>query len=373
MRWMVAAVASISLILPWQAEAQRAGRLIAAVPVTNPPGGMQAWRIRYWTTNAGYPQQVTGMVVAPREPIPPQPRRVIAWAHGTSGVATKCAPSQMPAFWTHTAALAAVAKGYVVAAPDYPGLGSERAHPYLVGPPTARSTLDAVRAARQIAGAAAGKRFAAWGESQGGHGALWTGQLSRSYAPELELFGVAAAAPPTDLVANLRLGSDPSIRAFLTAFTAHSWSRYFGAPLATLGGKQTQGIITRLAQNNCITPGARPRLGTIIGVGVLRHNLRGVDLGRIKPWAGYAKANSVNASQIRVPMLVAQNPKDVIVAPAVTRQFARTACKLGKRIRWVDIEGSGHETSAADSTAVTLDWIDSRFTGATARSDCGKI
>lgn len=371
MRWMVIATAAFSFASP--AGAQRAGQLISADPIVETPGGMQAWRIRYWTSNAGYKQQVTGMVVAPREAIPQQPRRVIAWAHGTSGVATKCAPSQMPAFWTHTAALAAVAKGYVVAAPDYPGLGSERVHPYLVGPPTARSTLDAVRAARQIPGAAAGKLFAVWGESQGGHAALWTGQLARGYAPDLELVGVAAAAPPTDLIANLRLGSDPSIRAFLTAFTAYSWSRYFGAPLTTLGNKQTQGIITRLAQNNCITPDARPRLGTMIGVGVLRHSLRGVDLGRIKPWAGYARANSVNAAQIRVPMLVAQNPKDVIVAPSVTRQFARRACKLGRRVRWIDIEGKGHETSAADSAAITLDWIGNRFAGVAARSDCGKI
>ena len=373
MRWMVSTAGILLILASPPALAQRAGKLISAQQVADAPAGMQAWRIRYWTSNAGYKQQVTGMVVAPREAIPPQPRRVIAWAHGSSGVATKCAPSLMPAFWTHTAALAAVSKGYVIAAPDYPGLGSERVHPYLVGPPTARSALDAVRAARQIPGAAAGKRFVVWGESQGGHAALWTGQLAQGYAPDLELVGAAAAAPPTDLVANLRTGSDPTIRAFLTAFTAYSWSRYFGAPLSTLGGRQTQGIITRLAQNNCITPGAKPRLGTIIGVGVLRNNLRNVDLGRVKPWAGYARSNSVNAAQIRVPMLVAQNPKDVIIAPAVTRQFARAACKLGRRIRWIDIEGKGHETSALDSAAITLDWIDNRFAGVPARNDCGKF
>lgn len=373
MRWTVAALAAVGLSLTSPAPAQRAGQLIAADPIVDTPGGMQAWRIRYWTSNAGYPREVTGMVVAPREAMPPRPRRVIAWVHGTSGVVAKCAPSQMPAFWTHTAALQAVLKGYVVAAPDYPGLGSAGPHPYLVGPPTARSAIDAVWAATQIPGAAAGKRFAVWGESQGGHAALWTGQLARGYAPDLELVGVAAAAPPTDLVANLRQGSDPTIRAFLTAFTAYSWSRNFGAPLSTLGGKQTQGIITRLAENNCVTPGARPRLGTIIGVGMLRLNLRNVDLGKIKPWAGYAAANSVDASAITAPMLVAQNPKDVIVSPAVTRQFARDACRLGKSVLWIDINGKGHETSALDSADITIQWIDNRFLGRPARSDCGRF
>jgi hypothetical protein len=30
-------------------------------------------------------------------------------------------------------------------------------------------------------------------------------------------------------------------------------------------------------------------------------------------------------------------------------------------VRYVDIRGKGHETSAADSEEVTLDWIDARF------------
>jgi len=354
--------------------AQRAGDLISADPVVETPGGMQAWRIRYLTTDGrGAPYEVTGMVVAPREAIPPQPRPVLAWAHGTSGVSNQCAPSQMPAFWTATPALDAVLRGYVVVAPDYPGLGSAGVHPYLVGPPTARSMLDAVRAAQSIAGAAAGKRFAVWGESQGGHAALWTGKLAARYAPELELVGVAAAAPPTDLAANFRAGSDPSIRAFLTAFTAYSWSRYYGAPLSTLGGRQTQGIITRLAENNCVTLDAKPKLGTTIGVLVLRQNLKKVDLGSIEPWARHARANSVAASSVAVPMLIAQNPKDVIVSPAVTRQFARRACALHKRVRWIDINGVGHQTSAKDSSAATLAWIADRFAGARVPSDCRRI
>ena len=48
--------------------AQQPGALIAADPVVDTPGGMQAWRVRYWTTDgAGRPREVTGMVVAPRD------------------------------------------------------------------------------------------------------------------------------------------------------------------------------------------------------------------------------------------------------------------------------------------------------------------
>ncbi len=127
---------------------------------------------------------------------------MIAWAHGTWGAAERCAPSLSANFFAATPATVAVARGYVVVAPDYPGLGSAGPHPYLVGTVTARSVLDAVRAAAAIPAAAAGARFAVWGESQGGHAALWTGQLAGDDGAGLTLLGVAAGAPPTDLPAN---------------------------------------------------------------------------------------------------------------------------------------------------------------------------
>jgi pimeloyl-ACP methyl ester carboxylesterase len=366
---------ALCLAIPAPVVAQSAGALIAAEPVPEAPPGAQAWRIRYWTTgNDGSPIEVTGLVVAPRNAPTSTRRPVIAWAHGTWGVVEKCAPSLSSNVFAATPGLTeALRRGYAVVAPDYPGLGSAHTHGYLVGTDTAHSVLDAVRAARNIPGAATGNRFAVWGESQGGHAALWTGHRWQAYAPDLRLIGIAAAAPPTDLAENLRAGSDPSIRAFLTAFTAYSWSQQFGAPLATLGNRATQSVITRLAQNNCITLGKKPRLGTMLGVLALRRDLKTVDLGSIQPWARIARQNSPAATDFGVPVLIAQNPKDVIVAPAVTQTFARKLCGAGSRVRYLSISGQGHETSAKDSSKATLDWIDARFDGKAARSDCGKI
>ncbi|MBA3670095.1 MAG: alpha/beta fold hydrolase [Sphingomonas sp.] len=382
---LVAAASAVALLFPSALYAQRPGTLISATPAAGAPAGMQVWSIHYWSPDEqGRMQDLTGMVAAPSGTAPRSARPVLAWTHGTWGVARQCAPSLSPSFFdsnpgtapttfTATPALDAVASGYVVVAPDYPGLGSAGVHPYLGGVPAARSTLDAIRAAQAIPGAMAGKRFALWGASQGGHAALWTAQLAASYAPELSLVGVAAAAPPTDLIANLRGGDDPSIRAFLTAFTAYSWSGYYGAPLASLGKQQTQMIITRLAQNNCVGIDSKPKLGAMIGMVMLRNRLTGVDLGTIQPWAGIARTNSVDPAAITVPMLVAQNPKDVIVSPAVTRTYARAACAAGKTVEWIDIVGKGHPTSAQDSAAATLQWISDRFAGKIAPSDCGSI
>ena len=111
----------------------------------------------------------------------------------------------------------------------------------------------------------------------------------------------------------------------------------------------------------------------MLGVLVLRRDLKNVDLGTIQPWARHSRTNSVSASAIATPLLIAQNAADVIVNPAVTRRFARQACALGKRVRWIDIAGKGHETSAKDSAPATLNWIADRFAGKPAPSDCGRI
>jgi pimeloyl-ACP methyl ester carboxylesterase len=375
MRWTVAALAAISLsFVSTAAEAQRAGQLISADPVVETPAGLQAWRITYWTTTGkSAPIRATGMVVAPREAMPPRSRPVLAFTHGAWGVVQKCAPSLSPNFWKYTAGLQAVSRGYTVVAPDYPGLGIEGVHGFLIGPDTARSVLDAVRAAGDIPGAAAGKRFAVWGESQGGHAALWTGQRARHYAPELDLVGVAAAAPPTYLLDNMRQGSDPSARTFLTAYTMYSWSRFYGVPLSTVAGVQSRGIVTRMAENNCVNFDSSPRLGAILGILTLRRNFRNLDLGRVEPWADYSRANSARAAEIDAPLLIAQNPKDTIVAPAVTRHFARDACSARKRVRWIDINGKGHGSSASDTVGTTLDWVGDRFAGRPAPNDCGRF
>jgi acetyl esterase/lipase len=358
------------------ANAQSPGTLLSSKPMRNTPAGMQAWQIRYTSTNdRGRTEEVTGVVIAPLGQPSRMGRPVLAWAHGTWGVADKCTPSISDNFFAATPGLnAAISRGYVVVATDYAGLGTSPAHPYLIGGSAARSVLDSVRAARAIPEAGAGNRFAVWGESQGGHASLWTGQLARSYAPELTLTGVAAAAPPTDLIENLTGGTDPSVRAFMTAFAAHSWSQHFGFSLKTLGNKSTGDIIDRLARNNCVTLDAKPKLGMVIGVTVLRARLKDVDLGRISPWKNIARDNSPSPQDYGVPFLIAQNTADTLVAPEVTRAFARKLCRNGAALRFVPIVSpGGHPTSAADSATETLDWIDSRFAGERAPSDCGNI
>lgn len=375
MRHLLAAflLSILSVLSSQPAAAQQAGRLISADPIQDTPAGVQAWRVQYWTTNQyGKPFQVTGIVAAPREAIPPRPRRVIAWTHGAWGVAEKCAPSLSPNFFAATAGMDAVRNGYVVVAPDYIGLANPTMHPFLVGTDTANSVLDAVRAAREIPGAAAGSSFAVWGESQGGHAALWTAIAARSYAPDLALVGTAAAAPPTDLAANLREGSDKNARALLLSFTLHSWSTLYGFSLDPVANRTNQGIVHRLAENNCVSFDKKPKLGTILGILTIVRATKSKDIAEIEPFGSFARANSIDAARVPGPLLIAQSRNDTIVAPAVTRKFAKAVCRRGTQLRWIDMTGD-HGASARESAQETIGWITSRFDGNPPPNDCRRI
>lgn len=348
------------------------GELISAEPVVETPAGAQAWTIRYRTTSdRGTPIEASAMVVAPREAVPIRPRRVIAWTHGTWGVAERCAPSLSANFFNATPGLnEAVRGGYVIVAPDYPGLGTSGPHPFLVGPSAARSTLDAVSAARTIAGAAAGSAVAVWGESQGGHAALWTGAAARTYAPDLNVVGVAAAAPPTDLVRNLDQASDPAARALMASYAAWSWSKHYGASLAPFGKRPLQSVMLRLAQNNCVELGKTPRLGTILGVAAVQRALAKVQFDRVQPWARLLKQNSAPLQSFSAPVMILQGGQDKLVNPAVTRDYARRLCSDGRRLRYVTRPAAGHVEITRETVALTLDWIGDRFAGARPESDC---
>ncbi|HJS11998.1 alpha/beta fold hydrolase [Sphingopyxis sp.] len=374
MRHLLAAILlTILSALSLPAAAQPSRYLISAQPMGDAPPGVQAWRVQYWTTNGnGTRFAVTGIVAAPMEAIPPRPRRVIAWTHGAWGVAEKCAPSLSPDFFPYSAGMDAVRSGYAVVAPDYIGLASPTMHPFLVGPDTANSVLDAVRAAREIPGAAAGNSFAVWGESQGGHAALWTAITARSYAPDLTLVATAAAAPPTDLAANLREGSDKNARALLLSFALHSWSTLYGFPQDSITNRTNQGIIRRLAENNCVAFNKKPKLGTILGILTIARATKNKDIAKIEPFGSFARTNSVDPARVPGPLLIAQSSKDTIVAPAVTRKFAKAVCRRGTQLRWIEMTG-GHGTSAKDSAQETIDWITSRFDGNPPPNDCRRF
>lgn len=367
-------IAAAMTATPANAQSMSRGVLLSSTPIAGAPAGASAYRIRYQSRAVGGERnQVTGVVIVPNGRAPQGGRNVVAWAHGTSGVAESCAPSQSKALYGSIAGLTdLLAAGYAVVATDYAGLGTPGPHPYLAGDGSAYSVLDSVRAAREFGRGSIGNRFVVWGESQGGHAALWTAQFARRYAPELRLEGVAAAAPPTDLKENLTGGTNPLIKALLTAYTSTSWSQTYGIPSSTILKPVGQDLARRLARN-CVSTDP-VALRTKIGLFRFSRSLAQVDMSTSPRWAEQLRRNSVAPDGFTVPVLIAQGSADPIVAPGVTHAFARSLCRSRSvPVRYLAIEGGDHFSIGKRSADVTVRWIADRFAGQSAPDDCGRL
>ncbi len=374
MRYVIAAGAlAVSLLsLPAYASGS-AGSIVASTPLTAAPQGARAYRIRYRSTDAdGRAVVVTGAVIVPRGAAPARGRDIVVWGHGASGVAESCGLTDKPGFYDLVAGLEPLlAAGHVVVVPDYQGLGSPGPHPMLVGIAAAHSVIDAARAARALPEAQASKRYAVFGESLGAFSALWAGSESARYAPELTLVGVAAAAPPTDLKANLTGGSNAAVRAFLTAYTATSWEQVYHLPLAGVVKPHTATLIRALARNCVSLDGFKLR--TKIGMLRLAGQLKHVDLSANPRWATIMARNSVQPDLLRLPVFVSQGADDVIVAPAVTRDFVARLCRRNTEVRYLSMPGGDHVSAGKRAAPEAVAWIEDRFAGKPAPSDCARL
>jgi pimeloyl-ACP methyl ester carboxylesterase len=353
--------------------AEAPGALIRAEAMTGAPDGARAYRILYWSTGlAGKSIQVSGVVIVPSGIASSQRRPVVAWAHPTTGTVSQCAPSLARVFFASVQGLRAMlARGYVVAATDYPGLGTPEVHPYLVGQSEARAILDSVRAAREIPGAEAGDRFTVWGHSQGGQAALFTALEVAHYAPELKLVGVAAAAPATDLAAlmteDLGTGGGNNI----TAMTLWSWSRVYGAPMADVVTPQAEPVIDRLA-NLCVERwfDVLARRGPTRALE--KSFLRVDNLADREPWRTLLEENSPALLPPDIPVFLAQGSADGLVRPSVTEAYRSRLCRNGSRVDFVLLPGVGHAFVARDVAGMAVAWLAGRFAGEPAPTNCSQ-
>jgi len=148
--------------------------------------------------------QATALVFTPKTAPPAKGWPIVVWAHGTTGVADKCAPSQQGLQGTQELLERLLAEGYVVVAPDYEGLGTAGSHPFLNLKSEAFSITDAVAAARNYLGSKVSDQWMTIGHSQGGHAALGAAQYASRI--QLDYKGTIAIAPASNLEVILKGG-----------------------------------------------------------------------------------------------------------------------------------------------------------------------
>lgn len=187
----------------------RPGKLLRSEPLPAAIGlenAAQQVRILYSSTDgfdSKTPIVVSGAVFIPKGKPPPGGWPVIAWAHGTVGVADICAPSWAGRSYRDGIYLNRwLEEGYAVVATDYQGLGVPGPHPLINVPAISYGVLDSVRAAVSgIPGLA--NKVVIVGQSQGGAAAFGAASYAPTYAPDVGLKGAVGTGVIYQRAANL--------------------------------------------------------------------------------------------------------------------------------------------------------------------------
>lgn len=329
------------------------------------PEGAVAWRMLYTTTKGdGTPTVASGLVVVPAQGAGGWP--VINWNHGTTGFAQQCAPSLAAEPFTSGALFmlpAIINEGWGVVTTDYIGLGTAGPHGYLVGKDAAHASLDALRASAQLAEARLAPSTLVWGHSQGGAAALWTAAEAPTYAPELDVRGVAALAPAANL---------PGLVENLPNVTG-------GSVFASFVVAGYSGTYDDVTWREYIRPGAEPVVRAmsercLAEPGMLVSVLQSLALSAdpsvlAKDPAtgplGARLAENVPPLEIPVPVFVAQGEADDLVIPSAQATHLDAMVASGTAVDYVIYPGLGHlSLVSADSPVVSelIRWSRARVT-----------
>lgn len=354
------------------------GQLLRVEPFERAvPSDALAWRILYSTTAADGTPAVASGIVLTKAGGGGAPRDAIAWAHGTTGYATNCAPSLLEDPFTAGALPALdsiVDAGWVLVATDYAGLGTSGAQPYLIGEGQGRSVLDAVRAAQQMSEVSLSGATTIWGHSQGGHASLWAGQIAADYAPELDIAGVVSLSPASDAIGLVEHLPSVTGGSVFASFVAEAYFAHYA----------------ELRRSDYIDPAARTlvkEMSTrcLSEPGVLVSVLSALSIDKDKSIfrsdptqgpLGERLRQNTPSGQITAPLFIGQGGADPLVDPGMQRSYVAGRCAAGQQLEYREYAGLDHMGVVSPESPLIdelLDWTSARFSGDEFSPNCDTI
>ncbi|MEV6276391.1 lipase family protein [Nocardia sp. NPDC051832] len=322
--------------------------VLATVPGTEWPVAGQ--RVMYTSQRQdGTPVAVTGSYVAGTRPWQGAGARpTIVIAPGTVGQGDQCAASvavstgfivdldrrSMSPNQEAVALAAWSGLGANVFITDYIGLGTPGIHTYVNRTESAHAVLDAARAAGHLAGTGSATPLAFWGYSQGGGATAAAAELQPEYAPELDLKGVWAGAPPADLFAVIGQIDSGNLIGGAIGFALNGFRDRYPALATevdrrvTPGGKATLDALA----NDCIgdvilkRPFLRTAQLTVDGRPLPDH------LRELPEAAAILAEQRIGHRTPGVPVLVTSGINDDTIPYAQVRQLAQDWCARGATV-----------------------------------------
>jgi pimeloyl-ACP methyl ester carboxylesterase len=347
---------------------QKPGTLISATPFAAGVRTADAYRVRYVSQAVnGSPIEVTGLAFLPKLAPPKGGWPVLSFAHGTVGLADRCAPSAATKLGSVESALAGflTATGFAVVQTDYEGLGTPGRHPYLNGESEGRGVLDIVRAAQQIKPSTLSKRTIVWGHSQGGHAALFAGEIAKTWAPELQLLGVIAGAPPSQLTNIADSIENSPYRGYLFMVAAGLNAADPSLPLEkalTQKGLDTLGVVDTGCNSQVFKAFASGPLDDYVQRTALTES----------PWRDALLANEPGNRKIPAPVLIIHGDKDEQIPVQTSATLRTKMCKLGMSVDRKVYRNADHGGAALVSLFDVSAWIAQRVAGTKPTSSCPK-
>jgi len=334
------------------------------------PAAAQALRLLYSSSDERWHSglvAVSGALYLPTGTPPAEGWPLLAWAHGTLGIADACAPS-----WTGLRDRDAaylnrwLARGFAVVVTDYQGLGGPGPHPYTFWQAEGRSVLDSIRAARAIRpGLIANRTFLA-GQSQGGGAALGATILATSYAPELPILGALLTAPNSTFPEGpISLPPRQSSTVFLAL--ASGGLRDDGPRVEDI--LTTKGLqLLAVARQGCTRDIALESKALQIS--------SFAELLTITPetLAGLRNPTTdMPQASIAFPLFIATGQADHTITPERQYAVAAALCAAGNAVTWRTYEGLGHDGVLHGSLEDAFAFVRARLGGHAHGANCATL
>ena len=388
------------------------GQVIKQEKIATAVKDAQAWRIAYISSDVNErPTISTALVVAPIGKAPIGGRPIVAWAHGTTGTAQSCGPSQVlnPAVslnqyflvngnsWTDYGLPnldAFIKEGYVVVGTDYQGLGGGGRHQYVVSATQGRDAINSARAVGSMPEIGAGKKAVMYGWSQGGGTTIAAASLPEYIAKKgtafdgIDFVGFVAMAPPdVAIVAGGKsldqAGADKMLGGLVqsfsdnifnfTHFAMNMWGTQAAFPslkLTDIFTDQGAKVIDEVLSNKCMHVAS-----DTLNFGYANSYKT---LLRDKPsntleWAKAFIRGSVVPVKPVAPVVIYWGTKDTVVPPVMGQLYQKQMCGLGGNVDRVQLPGEqSHFTTPGSASPLYMPWIKDRIAGKPLANACPK-
>jgi pimeloyl-ACP methyl ester carboxylesterase len=329
------------------------------------PTGATAVRIVYHSLDAtGRDVATSGVVLIPAGTPPASGWPVIAWAHGTSGVARLCAPSAMKdVYYGAEGLMPMVAAGFAVVATDYHGLGTEEPHQYVNKIAQAHDVVYSIPAAR-AAVPTLGPKWVVDGHSQGGLAAWGVAEAEHDRKDPGYLGAVSVAGVAREVDFFSHLSNTRGVGFYLAFMAAGIHARY---PEFNPHDLLSDGVLehyTDVTTKGCFYYGYATYAAAPSGSLLRPQWENSVWIHR------FFEGNAVGNAPIGGPLFVIAGEADQTVPIAGVRAAVKQICATKQLVTFRSYPGLDHDPTMENSTPDQLEWIRSRFAGKPATSNC---